>query len=280
MHPSSLVRLWDKWPHQLQWHHCHLKTLWYAMGRCGHWWTSPLFCFTGGDSPGIWTQDSERRKSKLLLIDSYFVQNSTAFLHCLSLTAWFGIWIFLKDLSLQQSWILHWRKAFWQLLRNCALVSTISLFAYSQYLLFSMYCACLYLAAVAERFAPTAAANLYCHSDAGQQSTPHGDLIGTHEMMVYAAILLAPLLVWCLCKGISSLASPISCIWCAAIEEYLCFLQFRPQCNQQHACCQYHEEYWPGLKSCKYRLTNFLQISWTSLYLKEQVKKWVKWKLD
>ncbi len=73
-------------------------------------------------------------------------------------------------------------------------MSTISLFAYSQYLLFSMYCACLYLAAVAEGFAPTAAANLYCHGDAGQQSTPHGDLRGTHEMMVYAAILLAPLL--------------------------------------------------------------------------------------
>lgn len=57
------------------------------------------------------------------------------------------------------------------------------------------------LAMVAESFAPAAAVNLYCHSDAVQQPTPPGDLRETHEMMVYAVILLAPCLADVFAKG-------------------------------------------------------------------------------
>lgn len=59
----------------------------------------------------------------------------------------------------------------------------------------------MYLAMVAEWFAPAAAVNLYCHSDAVRQPTPPGDLRGTHEMMIYAAILLAPCLADVFAKG-------------------------------------------------------------------------------
>jgi hypothetical protein len=91
----------------------------------------------------------------------------------------------------------------------------------------------MYLAMVAERFAPAAAVNLYCQSDAVQQPTPPGDLRGTHEMMIYAAILLAPCLADVFAKGFLHWHHHSPAFDVLLLKHlYLHFLQFRPQCNQ------------------------------------------------
>jgi hypothetical protein len=174
---------------------------------------SPLFCFTGSDSPDKWTQIQREKCQKIITHCVLFYTKLHYEMQC--------VWVWRLDPESRFSWRIWVSKRL-----GFSNLETVPL---------HLLCLCLHTASTfyivcTERDVPgngcrkvcprscfKSVLSQWCCAATNPSWWPEGDPWDDDLCCDSPDSLLG----WCLCKGISSLASPLSCIWCAAIEASL-----------------------------------------------------------